>query len=287
MSHLNEFCSLPNKQGNYKYYSRQLSASKFKAGDKVYFSDTYPEVEVIGVDVDANAIVVEGYDDDYESISVSEILMITEYNNKQLNLINSMNKYKSIKDNKYMVLVNFKWDKEIIADFRAILGSNYNKDKKQNTLIIGKENIADIRQFTSKHKFHYEEVLEVMTTAKNSSLYRILSNGEALFPYSRDHNADLKQAGFRWNGNVWAGGNKSCLKLEWYMEGNILPSDLSGSSPYEILEELEMLEGEGKVILDDYFWGNAVNIGSKYIVDLNSYRSGFDSEKFIAELVAI
>ena len=195
-----------------------------------------------------------------------------------------MNKYKSIKDNKYMVLVNFKWDKEIVADFRAILGSNYNKDKKQNTLIIGKENIADIRQFTSKHKFNYEEVLDVMTTAKNSSLYRILSNGEALFPYSRDHNADLKQAGFRWNGNTWVGGNKSCLELEWYMEGNyILPSYLSGSSPYEILEELERLEGEGKVILDDYFWGNAVEIGAKYITN----ESSFDSGKFIAELAAI
>ena len=75
-----EFCSIPDKQGNYNAYTRPSSA--LEIGEYVYFSEAHPEVKVAGVERYGDAFHVEGYEG-CEWNSLSEVLIITRCNNKQ------------------------------------------------------------------------------------------------------------------------------------------------------------------------------------------------------------
>lgn len=197
-----------------------------------------------------------------------------------------MNKYEEL--SKYKIQVTFKYNKVIVADLRLLIGSDYDKGKKQNTLLIGKENVDAIRVFTAKHKFYWNDVVDMMTLAKQSSLFRILANGEALFPFSKKHNADLKQAGYHWDGSCWSGGSRDDLSLEWWFEQGVslnygMPN-LQGGSPEEIIEELERLSSDGKFLVTDDFWDNATDIIVNYKLGMNPDGSGFDNDAFLKEL---
>jgi len=183
----------------------------------------------------------------------------------------------------YKLQVQFDYDAKLVTALRNINGSNYDKDTKTNTLIVGKENIDSIRQLVKQYSIVWTEAKEVLMEAKKTSIYRILNDNTALFPYSTEHNGDLKQAGYRWDPETkgWYGGNVDKLQLIWWIEDKPLstyqlPEIHNTFSPQGIMDELE----SSGFIADDAFWNRVVQLAAETPLE------GFDGDKFIMAISA-